>query len=406
MRNLILIILALKAISRNKTRSFLTMLGIIIGVASVITMLAIGQGSKQSIEQQVSEMGANMIMVFPGGGQRGGARLGASDMPQLTWNDVISIQNNSRNISHISPLVSGNGQAIAGANNWPTSIQGVSTDYLTIRKLDISQGSLFTEYDINAAAKVCILGKTVINNLFKDGEQPLGQIIRYNQIPFTVIGILKEKGVNTFGQDQDDVIIAPFTTVQKRILGINHIQNIYLSAINEESSQLAIEEVETVLRKKPKLVSGNTNKFEIRSQQELLSMMGSTNQMMTLLLAAIAGISLLVGGIGIMNIMFVSVTERTREIGLRMAVGGKERHILTQFLMEAIIVSIGGGLIGIFSGILASVTLGKIAGWPMIITQSSIILSFFVCAVIGVFFGWYPARKAASLDPIEALRYE
>ncbi|WP_026475007.1 ABC transporter permease [Alkaliflexus imshenetskii] len=406
MRNLILIILALKAISRNKTRSFLTMLGIIIGVASVITMLAIGQGSKQSIEQQVSEMGANMIMVFPGGGQRGGARLGASDMPQLTWNDAISIRNNSRYISHISPLVSGNGQAIAGANNWPTSIQGVSTDYLTIRKLDISQGSLFSEYDINSAAKVCILGKTVINNLFKNGEQPLGQIIRYNQIPFTVIGILKEKGVNTFGQDQDDVIIAPFTTVQKRILGINHIQNIYLSAINEESSQLAIEEVETALRKNPKLVSGNTNKFEIRSQHELLSMMGSTNQMMTLLLAAIAGISLLVGGIGIMNIMFVSVTERTREIGLRMAVGGKERHILTQFLMEAIIVSVGGGLIGIFSGILASLILGKIAGWPMIITQSSIILSFFVCAIIGVFFGWYPARKAASLDPIEALRYE
>ena len=298
MRNLILIILALKAISRNKTRSFLTMLGIIIGVASVITMLAIGQGSKQSIEQQVSEMGANMIMVFPGGGQRGGARLGASDMPQLTWNDVISIRNNSRYISHISPLVSGNGQAIAGANNWPTSIQGVSTDYLTIRKLDISQGSLFSEYDINSAAKVCILGKTVINNLFKNGEQPLGQIIRYNQIPFTVIGILKEKGVNTFGQDQDDVIIAPFTTVQKRILGINHIQNIYLSAINEESSQLAIEEVETILRKNPKLVSGNTNKFEIRSQQELLSMMGSTNQMMTLLLAAIAGISFLSSALG------------------------------------------------------------------------------------------------------------
>lgn len=387
-------------------RTFLTMLGIIIGVASVITMLAIGQGSKESIEKQISDMGANMIMIFPSSGSQGGVRLDASSMQRLTLDDVKAIGEKAVNVSAVSPLVSSRGQVVAGANNWPTSIQGVGTEFLSIRKMEVKEGIMFNERDIRSASKVCLLGKTVVENLFPNGESPLGKTIRFNQIPFKVIGILTEKGQNTFGQDQDDVIIAPYTTLQKRILAITHVQSIYASAASEAVSEVAVDEIVAVLRETHRLRPSDQDDFNVRSQQELISTISSTSQMLTVLLAAIAGISLLVGGIGIMNIMFVSVTERTREIGLRMAVGGKGRHILTQFLMEAIIVSIGGGLIGVTLGLSVSLLVGKAAGWPVTVTENSIIVSFLVCTVIGVFFGWYPARKAANLDPIEALRYE
>lgn len=406
MRILNLIRIALRAMARNKMRTFLTMLGIIIGVASVITMLAIGQGSKESIEQQISDMGANMIMIFPSSGMQGGVRLEASSMQRLTPEDVEAIKERVPNVSAISPLVSSRGQVVSGANNWPANIQGAGPDFLSIRKMEIKEGVMFSDRDIRSAAKVCLLGKTVIDNLFPNGESPIGKTIRFNQIPFKVIGTLSEKGQNTFGQDQDDVIIAPYTTLQKRVLAITHFQSIYASAASEAVSVQAVEEITAVLRDMHGLRPGDEDDFSVRSQQELISTISSTSQMLTVLLAAIAGISLLVGGIGIMNIMFVSVTERTREIGLRMAVGGKGRHILTQFLMEAIIVSIGGGLIGVTLGLSVSLLIGKAAGWPVTVTEQSIIISFVVCSVIGVFFGWYPARKAASLDPIEALRYE
>ena len=403
MRILNLIRIALRAMTRNKMRTFLTMLGIIIGVASVITMLAIGEGSKQSIEKQISDMGANMIMISPSSGMQGGVRLEASSMQRLTLDDV---KEKAKNVSAISPFVSSGGQVVAGSNNWPASIQGVGPDFLDIRKMEIKEGIMFTERDIRSAAKVCLLGKTVIDNLFPNGESPIGKNIRFNQIPFTVIGTLAEKGQNTFGQDQDDVIIAPYTTLQKRVLAINHVQSIYVSAVSEAVSVQAVDEITEILRDMHELRANELDDFSVRSQQELISTISSTSEMLTVLLAAIAGISLLVGGIGIMNIMFVSVTERTREIGLRMAVGGKGKHILTQFLMEAIIVSIGGGLIGVTFGLSVSLLIGKAAGWPVTVSEQSIIVSFMVCTIIGVFFGWYPARKAASLDPIEALRYE
>ncbi len=406
MKILNLIRIALRAMTRNKMRTFLTMLGIIIGVASVITMLSIGQGSKASIEKQISDMGANMIMISPSSGSQGGVRLESSSMELLTMNDVEAIKERAINVSGISPFVSSRGQVVAGPNNWPANIQGVGPDFMSIRKMEVKEGIMFTERDVRSAAKVCLLGKTVVDNLFPNGETPIGKTIRFNQIPFKVVGILSEKGQSTFGQDQDDVILAPYTTLQKRILAITHVQSIYASAANETVSELAVDEVIAILREMHNLRSTDEDDFNVRSQQELISTISSTSEMLTVLLAAIAGISLLVGGIGIMNIMFVSVTERTREIGLRMAVGGKGRNILTQFLMEAIIVSIGGGLIGVTFGLSVSLLIGKVAGWPVVVTQNSIVVSFLVCTVIGVFFGWYPARKAASLDPIEALRYE
>lgn len=406
MKLLNLIVIALRAMSRNKMRTFLTMLGIIIGVASVISMLAIGQGSKESIERQISDMGANMINIFPSSGQQGGVRMDASSMQLLTVKDAENIKAKAKYVAGVSPLVSGSGQAVAGANNWPTSIQGVGEDFLEIRKLKLAEGSVFSDHDVKVAAKVCIIGKTVVTNLFPNDPHPIGKTIRFNKIPLTVIGVLEEKGTNTFGQDQDNIMLAPYTTVQKRVLAINYVQSIYASAVSEADTELAVAEIESILRENPKLVSKGMSQFDVRSQKEISTMLSSTSQMLTMLLAAIAGISLLVGGIGIMNIMFVSVTERTREIGLRLAVGGKGRNILTQFLMEAVIVSIGGGLIGILLGVGVSSLIGKLASWPISVSNSSIILSFAVCTIIGVFFGWYPARKASALDPIEALRYE
>ncbi len=387
-------------------RTFLTMLGVIIGVASVITMLGIGQGSKQSIQQQISSMGANMIMVHPGSDMRGGVRMDPSSMKSLTLDDLETIRRTAQNLSGVSPMVSSGGQVIAGGRNWPTTIQGVGEEFPEIRKMEVAEGVMFTNYEVMRAAKVCLLGQTVVENLFPDKLSAVGETIRFKNVPFKVIGVLSPKGQNTFGQDQDDVILAPYSTIQKRIMAITHVQSIYASAENEQVSEQAEEEITVALRASHGLDEDEENDFNVRSQQELINTFSSTGEMLTLLLGAIAGISLLVGGIGIMNIMFVSVTERTREIGLRMAVGGRGQDILSQFLMEAVIVSVGGGLFGVSLGLIVAYGMGNLLDWPVVVTNQSILLSFAVCAVVGIFFGWYPARKAAGLDPIDALRFE
>lgn len=397
--------IALKALNNNKLRCFLTMLGIIIGVASVITMLAIGQGSKNSIKAQISEMGSNMIMIHPGNMQRGGARQSADDMQTLEVADYEALKA-LPGIAAISPSVNSGGQFVNGNNNYPSTIYGITPDYLEIRKLKVKEGTLFTDQDIKSAAKVCILGKTVVDNLFPNGEDPVGRVVRFGKIPLTVIGVLESKGTNSMGQDQDDMVLAPYTTVMKRVLAVDYLQGIFASAVDEEQTEETIERITEVLRSQHKLKEDAENNFEIRSQQELSEMMNSTSDMMTVLLACIAGISLLVGGIGIMNIMYVSVTERTREIGLRMSIGARGIDILSQFLIEAVIISVTGGIIGIILGILASWLVNVIANWPVYIQLYSVVLSCAVCTVTGIFFGWYPAQKASNLDPIEAIRYE
>ncbi len=397
--------IALKALNNNKLRCFLTMLGIIIGVASVITMLAIGQGSKNSIKAQISEMGSNMIMIHPGNMQRGGVRQSADDMQTLEVADYEALET-LPGIAAISPSVNSGGQFVNGNNNYPSTMYGITPDYLEIRKLKVKDGAMFTEQDVKSAAKVCILGKTVVDNLFPGGEDPIGRVVRFGKIPMTVIGVLESKGTNSMGQDQDDVVLAPYTTVMKRVLAIDYIQGIFASAVNEDETEQTIESITEMLRSRHKLKDTDDDDFQIRSQQELSEMMNSTSDMMTVLLACIAGISLLVGGIGIMNIMYVSVTERTREIGLRMSIGARGIDILSQFLIEAVIISVTGGIIGIIVGVLASWLVTVIAHWPVYIQMYSVALSFAVCTVTGVFFGWYPAKKASNLDPIEAIRYE
>lgn len=398
--------IALKALSNNKMRGFLTMLGIIIGVASVITMLAIGQGSKKSIQSQISEMGSNMIMIQPGADVRGGVRQSASAMETLKLADYESIMNETRFLAAVSPTVNSSGQLIFGANNKPSTIYGVNQDYLEIRRYSVQDGSMFTEQDIASAAKVCIVGKTVVDELFTNGESPVGQVIRFNKIPFKIIGVLTSKGYNSMGMDQDDVVLAPYTTIQKRVLAITHLQGLNASAIKEEYTDHAIEEITEILRRNHKLKETDDDDFTIRSMQELSTMMTTTTDLMTVLLAAVAGISLLVGGIGIMNIMYVSVTERTREIGLRMSIGAKGMDILAQFLIESILISVTGGLIGVVFGVGAAFAVNAIVKYPISIQVWTIFLSFAVCTVTGVFFGWYPAKKAAQLDPIDAIRYE
>lgn len=398
--------IALRALANNKLRAFLTMLGIIIGVASVIAMLAIGQGSKKSIQQQISEMGSNMIMIHPGAEMRGGVRQDPSAMQTLKLENYEKLSEECTNLSGISPNVSSSGQLVAGANNYPSSVSGVSMDYLTIRQLTVEQGEMFTENDIRTAAKVCVIGKTIVDNLFPDGSDPIGKMIRCNQIPFRVIGVLKSKGYNSMGMDQDDVVLAPYSTVMKRLLAQTYLSGIFASALTEDMTDEAVDEITTILRREHKLKETDDDDFTIRTQQELSSMLNTTTDLMTTLLACIAGISLVVGGIGIMNIMYVSVTERTREIGLRMSVGARGVDILSQFLIEAILISITGGLIGVIIGCGASFMIKTIAHWPVFIQPWSVLLSFLVCTVTGVFFGWYPAKKAADLDPIDALRYE
>lgn len=397
---------AINALKRNKMRSFLTMLGIIIGVASVITMLAIGQGSKKSIQDQIASMGSNMLFVMPGNMRMGGVQQGSSSSQRLTVADIKTIKTDCDAIVAVSPEVRSSGQAVYGNSNWPTTIYGGSEQYLEIRSWKVVSGRNITDSEAEGSAKVCLVGRTVADELFGEGIDPTGETIRFKSIPFKIIGVLEEKGQNSFGQDQDDVIIAPYTTVQKRILAQTHIQSIQMSARSAEESTLAESQVEEVLRRTHKLRDDEDNDFEIRSQEELATTMTSVTEILTILLGAIAGISLLVGGIGIMNIMYVSVTERTREIGLRMSVGGRSVDILLQFLIESILLSVFGGLIGIVLGFGASSIVEALTSWPISVMWGSVILAFAVCTVIGVFFGWYPARRAAELDPIEALRFE
>lgn len=398
--------IALRALANNKLRGFLTMLGIIIGVASVITMLAIGQGSKRSIQAQISEMGSNMIMIQPGADMRGGVRQDASAMETLKLQDYEDIVNETRYVSATSPSVNSSGQAIYGANNAPTTVYGISSDYMEIRRYEVEDGDMFSDQDVQTAAKVCVIGKTVVDNLFPGGENPVGRVIRFQKLPFRVVGVLKSKGYNSMGMDQDDLILAPYTTIQKKILAITHLQGITCSALKEEYTDQAIDEISEILRRNHRLRETDDDDFTIRSMQELSTMLTSTTDIMTTLLAAVAGISLLVGGIGIMNIMYVSVTERTREIGLRMSIGAKGMDILAQFLIESILISVTGGLIGVLFGVGAALIVNVVAHFPIYIQPWSVLLSFVVCTVTGVFFGWYPAKKAAQLDPIEAIRYE
>ncbi|CDE61011.1 putative uncharacterized protein [Parabacteroides sp. CAG:409] len=398
--------IALRALANNKMRGFLTMLGIIIGVASVITMLAIGQGSKRSIQAEISEMGSNMIMIQPGGDIRGGVRQEASSMETLKLEDYQNIVDETRYVAAVSPSVNSSGQVIYGANNAPTTIYGISPDYMEIRRYKVEGGEMFSDQDIAVAAKVCVVGKTVVNNLFPGGENPVGKVIRFQKLPFKIVGVLESKGYNSMGMDQDDLILAPYTTIQKKVLAITHLQGITCSALKEEYTEQAIDEITEILRRNHKLKADEEDDFTIRSQQELSSMLTSTTDMMTVLLAAVAGISLLVGGIGIMNIMYVSVTERTREIGLRMSIGAKGIDILSQFLIESILISVTGGLIGVIFGVGSAIVVNQVAHFPIYIQPWSVLLSFIVCTATGIFFGWYPAKKAAQLDPIEAIRYE
>jgi len=401
-----LIRIAYRALQRNKLRAFLTMLGIIIGVAAVIAMVAIGQGSKQSIHDQLSSMGSNMITVSPASNLNGGVRIAGTSFQSLTQKDIIALQKQVQYITEISPSITARGQAINGALNWPTSMQGVSPSYLDIRKLTLKDGIPFNENDVTTSAKVCLIGQTVIDNLFPGGENPIGKVIRFNKIPFQIIGILNPKGQNAFGQDQDDILIAPIGTVQKRISATIYYQNIYASAANENVTDAAVTEVTNILRDSHRLRSDEDNDFTVRTQAELINTLSATSGLLTVLLTVIAGISLVIGGIGIMNIMYVSVTERTREIGLRMAIGARGTDIMLQFLMEAILISITGGVIGVMLGMVSTWLVTATLGWPTIVSESSVVLSFIVCAVTGIFFGYYPAQKASRLDPIEALRYE
>lgn len=408
MRILNLFKVAWRSLNRNKLRSFLTMLGIIIGVASVIAMLAIGEGSNQNIKASVASLGTNSIMVFPGATFSGGVRGGASSIQTLKVEDAEAIASHCNLVNHVSPVDQKRVQAISGSQNWNTSMLGVKNDYFIIRSLTITKGTGFTTSDDRAAAKVCVVGITVVLNLFGDeNADPVGQIIRVNSIPIKIVGVLSKMGQNTFGQDQDDIILAPFSTVQKRMMSSSTYVNMILAeGLSEDQTSDAVDEISSLLREKHKLAPSDDNDFTVRTQSDISNIFGTISKVMTILLASIAGISLLVGGIGIMNIMLVSVTERTREIGIRMAIGAKGRDVLIQFMIESIVISFVGGLIGIALGITISELIAKFGGWPVVITLSSILMSFLFSAIVGLFFGWYPARKAAALNPIDALRYE
>ncbi|MBO4481923.1 MAG: ABC transporter permease [Bacteroidales bacterium] len=401
-----LIKLAIKSLLRNRSRAILTMLGIIIGIASVIAMVSLGQSSTLSVQNQLSSMGTNMIMIMPARQMRGGVNMGSGNAKSLDLKDLKALQENTRYVADVSPMVNAAAQLVYGSNNHPGSIQGVSPGYLTIRKYELESGIMFDEEAIETYAKVCVIGQTIVKNLFTNGENPIGQTIRFGSIPMKVIGVLASKGQNQMGQDQDDVVLAPYTTVQKRFMAITHFNMLFASAVSEEQSELAATEITYILRSNHKIENGAEDDFDIRTQEELLSTVSSVTQLLTVLLAVIASISLIVGGIGIMNIMYVTVTERTKEIGLRMSIGAQNRDIMLQFLSESIILSLIGGVIGILFGLLLSYVASHFLNWPYVVSQSAIAISFLVCAATGIFFGWYPAKKAANMDPINALRYE
>jgi len=405
MKILNILVSAFRALQRNKLRSFLTMLGIIIGVGAVIAMLAIGQGAEYSVKEQIAALGTNVIMIFPGAQQQAGVRTSAGSAVMLTEDDATAISRECPAVQYLSPGSMAGGQVIAGNLNWSTAIQGVGGDYLTIRDWSLEYGEFFTDQDIKGAAKVCVLGRTVADNLFPDSS-PVDQTIRIRNVPFKVTGVLSKKGQNAMGQDQDDVIIAPYTTVIRRLSHWPNLRFILVSAASMNDMTTAQTQITELLRMRHKIQPYDADDFTIRNQTDLAATATATTQILTILLASIASVSLLVGGIGIMNIMLVSVTERTREIGIRMSIGARGRDILTQFLIEALVLSLLGGFVGIVLGTVGSSVISSLAKWPTIVTAFSIALSFGFSIAIGIFFGFYPARKAALLNPIDALRYE
>jgi putative ABC transport system permease protein len=396
---------ALRSLGRNKLRSFLTMLGIIIGVGAVIAMMAVGYGAQASIQSQIASLGTNVLLIFPGSSNQGGMRGGMGTMQTLTPEDLQAIQTQCPSVAMATPQVRDNSQIVFQEQNWRSAILGATPEYFSIRSWPVSSGQFFTDADVRGATKVCLIGQTVVDNLFK-GAEPIGNVIRIHKMPFKVIGVLAPKGQSAQGSDQDDIIIAPYTTVQKKMLGVTYLGIILASAQSEAAMTDAQNQITELLRARHKLQQWDESDFTVRSQTEIANAAESTSQVLTVLLASIASISLLVGGIGIMNIMLVSVTERTREIGIRMSVGARGRDILSQFLIEAVVLSLLGGLIGVIIGVVSSNLISSLAGWTTLVSPSSIILAFVFSAAVGIFFGFYPARKAAQLNPIDALRYE
>ncbi len=397
---------ALRALARNKLRTILTMLGIIIGVGAVICTVAIGQGAGQQVQDQIKSLGDNMIMVMAGSINQGGVRLGSQATKTLVAQDGDAIRNEVPNVTAESPSVGATVQMVNGNQNWSTRATGVSADYFTIRSWGVSEGSEFSQRDVTMASNVCVIGQTVADELFTGGADPVGSLIRVNNLPFTVLGVLTKKGQNAFGQDQDDTVIIPYTTVQKKISGISWVQQIMVSVASEDDIEGVMASMESLLRQRHKLRPTEDDDFIVRSPDELAQASAQTSQILTYLLGSVASVSLLVGGIGIMNIMLVSVTERTREIGVRMAVGATEQDVKMQFLSEAMVLSFLGGSVGIVLGVIASAIISNVLQWTTLVSTSSIIIAVFFSAGVGVFFGYYPASKAAQLDPIEALRYE
>lgn len=397
---------AFKSLLRNKARAVLSMLGIVIGIAAVVAVVDLGEGLKKSTSNQLSDMGTNLIMVMRANQRRGGVSYGGSNVQSLKMKDVELIQKLADNVTEVSPVVNASGQVINGSKNWSGTTYGVTPEFLSIRKYELATGTNFTEEDIKKYAKVALIGQTIVENLFDENEDPIGKTIRIGNIPVKVIGTLKEKGENQMGQDQDDVLILPYSTVQKRMLGVDYIQQIMASAKSEDLADAAVSEIESILRSSHKIATGQEDDFEVRTQQEMLEMMTSLTGTITTVLVAIALISLIVGVIGIMNIMYVTVTERIKEIGLRMSIGAKNYVILMQFLCESIIMSLTGGLIGVLMGILASYFVSTVMSLPFVINVLWIVISFFVCAFLGLLAGFFPALKASRTDPINALRYE
>ena len=397
---------AFRSIARNKVRSFLTTLGIIIGVAAVIAMVAIGQGATAMVQQQIASMGTNLIIVMPGSSGRGGVKWGAGSITTLVPEDATAIKEDCPAVGEVASAVRGGAQCVFGDQNWNTSFQGTTPSYLAVRAWSLESGNMFTEMDVRVANKVCVIGKTVVTNLFL-GSDPIGQTMRIKKMPFKVVGVLAARGQNAFGQDQDDVILVPVTTAQKKMLGITYLNMIFVSAKSPDLITMAQDQITSLLRQRHKLSQRDDLDFILRSQTDLAQTASETSKIMTILLAGVASVSLVVGGIGIMNIMLVSVTERTREIGIRRAIGARRWDILLQFLVESVILSVMGGIIGVFTGIfVGKVVIPYLLGWPTLIPPLWVVVAFLFSLVVGVFFGFYPARKASLLNPIDALRYE
>jgi putative ABC transport system permease protein len=394
-----------RALARNTMRSILTMLGIIIGVGAVIAMVAVGQGAKAQIETQIASIGSNLLMVFPGSTTQGGVHAGSGSVTTLTADDAEAIQKELSSVRLAAPSLRNVAQVVSANQNWSTAVTGSIPEYFVVRDWSFESGGSFTQSDYDGATKVAVIGKTVATNLF-GSQDPVGQIIRIQNVPFKVVGLLSPKGQSAMGQDQDDTVIIPLSSLQKRIMGVTYVQAIMVSANSPEETITAEGEIQRLLHQRHHIPPGQDDDFTVRNMTDIAAAAEASSQIMTLLLGSIASVSLIVGGIGIMNIMLVSVTERTREIGIRMAVGARSRDILLQFLVEAVVLSLAGGLLGVILGVASSRIISAFVHWPTIISLSSILLASFFSIAIGVFFGLYPARRAASLDPIEALRYE